>query len=577
MLAWMAALSLGWLALSSPLDTTWNWLFAGCVVTAVAVAIVLVGRRARARRDAAAAVLAAIDASLAALPGDIRSNTALVLVLGDSPDTLTRAFGDAVVRITDAAIWVRIDASDRLAEVAAVLKQWRLGQGPEAVACLVSADQAEVSSTVSPAPSPALSPAMATTLWQWRSTIGAASRAVGYPLPACLAIQTAEADGPSDDCPWFQIATTPQGGDMLDALALQLASYAAQVQPADRAARMYRGARLAALARWTIDTVLPALQQDQPDRRHAGPPLSLWACAVIATAGAPVAGSRLTMYVTRQTSLAPQTRDGRRAAFPLPDALARGLAVRHAQSVLPRALAHGFAWLCVAFCAAAAASAWQNRALVARVMADMAHYETLTVERDAARRDALAVLRRDREELDRHARNGVPVRLALGFYRGGTLREPLARLIDGYQPPPPPPATIELDSLSLFRSGSATLNPGSNRVLIGALDMIKAHPDKRVLVAGHTDSTGNAQANVRLSEARAASVRDWLADAAALPLTHFAVQGYGATRPKASNDTVAGRAANRRVEITLVPDCRDARGGDPATPGHPACSFPSKE
>ncbi|MNW07669.1 Outer membrane porin F precursor [compost metagenome] len=70
------------------------------------------------------------------------------------------------------------------------------------------------------------------------------------------------------------------------------------------------------------------------------------------------------------------------------------------------------------------------------------------------------------------------------------------------------------------------------------------------------------------------SVRNWLADAAGLPLTHFATQGYGDTRPKADNDTEAGRAANRRVEITLVPDCRD---GDRVTSGQSACSFQQKE
>lgn len=105
--------------------------------------------------------------------------------------------------------------------------------------------------------------------------------------------------------------------------------------------------------------------------------------------------------------------------------------------------------------------------------------------------------------------------------------------------------------------------------------MIEAHPDKRVLVAGHTDAIGHPAANQKLSEARAASVRDWLADAADLPVTRFAIQGYGDTRPKVPNDTEAGRAANRRVEITLVPDCRDR--AQPAIPGHPACSFQQKE
>ena len=222
---------------------------------------------------------------------------------------------------------------------------------------------------------------------------------------------------------------------------------------------------------------------------------------------------------------------------------------------------HGFAWLALATCAAAAASAWQNREPVARVTGDMNRYRAISSDHDAARVDALLALKRDRDELERYRRNGVPPRLGLGFYRGGMLQGPLDSLIASYQPPAPPPSTIELNSLSLFRSGSAVLNPGSNRALIAVLEMIKAHPDKRVLVAGHTDSIGRPRSNLRLSEARAASVRDWLADAAGLPVTHFAIQGYGDPRPKTSNDTEEGRAANRRVEITLVPDCRDDRRG----------------
>jgi len=49
-------------------------------------------------------------------------------------------------------------------------------------------------------------------------------------------------------------------------------------------------------------------------------------------------------------------------------------------------------------------------------------------------------------------------------------------------------------------------------------------------------------------------VRDWLIEASGIPATQFAIQGYGDTRPVADNTTGAGRAKNRRVEITLVPD-----------------------
>jgi len=84
--------------------------------------------------------------------------------------------------------------------------------------------------------------------------------------------------------------------------------------------------------------------------------------------------------------------------------------------------------------------------------------------------------------------------------------------------------------------------------------MIKMHPDKRILVAGHTDNVGTPQSNLNLSTARAEAVRDWLTDASGIAATQFAIQGYGDTRPIASNETPDGRAKNRRVEITLVPD-----------------------
>jgi outer membrane protein OmpA-like peptidoglycan-associated protein len=290
---------------------------------------------------------------------------------------------------------------------------------------------------------------------------------------------------------------------------------------------------------------------------------------VTATEGRPAPDSLYARFVSTATGLQLASTDGIRVSYALPEPLIRGITPQTAQPVLPRALAHAFVWLGVCFCAAAAASAWQNRALVERVTDHMARYRAISPTQDAARIDALNAVKRDRDELDRYARSGVPPRLGLGFYRGAAVLPVANALIASYEPPPVAPSTVELDSLALFRSGSATLNRGSNRALVDGLELIKAHPNKRVLVAGHTDSVGSARSNLQLSEARAASVRDWLADASGIPLPQFAIQGYGDTRPKASNDTEAGRAANRRVEITLVPDCRD----DSSTQGHPACSF----
>jgi len=563
---WIAALALAWLALSSPWTTAWNLLLAGIVVVLAVTAITVATRRMRARQRTAQAVLTAIDASLESLPGDIARNTPLVLALGEPTGVLPLAFGGALVKITETAIWVRVDEADRLAHVADALKRWREGQGPDAVACLVSAEQVRESGSLDAA------------LQRWRTAIGEASRAIGYPLPVCLAVYAEETAGPADDCPWFGVSGyVPADAELCAQLADRLVWYPLGAVPADRTAHMHRAARLDALMRWTARALLPVLRDDGQHRTRIGRPVHVAAVGAIAVAGAPEPDSLHARFVSQITGLTPAAQANRRASYPLPNPLIQGVAMQPAQRVLPRALAHGFAWLALAFCAAAAASAWQNRALVTRVVSDIDRYRAIDPELDAARVDALQTLKRDRDELEHYQRNGVPPRLGLGFYRGTALLDPLHGLIASYRPPPPPPSTIELDSLALFKSGSAVLNPGSNRVMIGALEMIKAYPDKRVLVAGHTDAVGNARANLRLSEARAASVRDWLVDAAGLPVSHFAVQGYGDTRPKAPNDTEAGRAANRRVEITLVPDCRDDSRGGQATSGHLACSFQSKE
>jgi outer membrane protein OmpA-like peptidoglycan-associated protein len=112
---------------------------------------------------------------------------------------------------------------------------------------------------------------------------------------------------------------------------------------------------------------------------------------------------------------------------------------------------------------------------------------------------------------------------------------------------------VRLDALSLFDTGQYALKPGSLKMLVNALVDIKAKPGWLIVVAGHTDITGDAKANQILSLKRAESLRDWMLSTSDVSPTCFAVQGYGATRPIATNDTSEGRAANRRVEISLVP------------------------
>lgn len=567
---WVALLAIVWLVVCSPWSIGWNVGAGVAVVLCMAVAMVIATRHALARTEATQPVLRKIDGALSALPADIKRNTPLVLVASTTETLLQHAFRSGAVRVTDTAIWVRVSDPARLPYLADSLKRWREGQGPDAVALLVDADAANDQAT------------FMGVLRRWRSSVGEASRAVGYPVPACVAVYANERRPTSDECPWFGVSGS--SGIVLatlsETIATRLAAYAGMAIPEEREARTHRAARLDAAAQWTSAVVLPILTDEQRGTRA----MNICAVGLLAVAGYPAHDSLLAKYLSGITALrlpvnqpdaAPEG-TGNAARYPLPESLIRGIAAQPVRRPLARALAHGFLALVALFCAAAAASAWQNRNLVERVNNDMARYRAIPANMDAARVDALGAVKRDRDKLNSYASDGVPPRLGLGFYRAAPLLPVVNELIAGYQPPEPPASMIELSSLSLFKSGSAVLNPGSNRVLVSALELIKAHPSKRVLIAGHTDSVGDPRSNQLLSEARAGSVRDWLADASGISPTRFAIQGYGDTRPKASNQTEAGRAANRRVEITLVPDCRDDRKNGTPPEGHEgnvACSF----
>ena len=127
------------------------------------------------------------------------------------------------------------------------------------------------------------------------------------------------------------------------------------------------------------------------------------------------------------------------------------------------------------------------------------------------------------------------------------------------------PQAVRLDSLSRLESGKAALRAGSDKILINALVGIKARPGWLIVVAGHTDSTGNPRLNQALSLQRAGAVRDWMRDTGDVPESCFAVQGYGQDRPFATNESAEGRALNRRVEISLVPQADACRVPDAQT------------
>ncbi|MED9091491.1 OmpA family protein [Escherichia marmotae] len=183
--------------------------------------------------------------------------------------------------------------------------------------------------------------------------------------------------------------------------------------------------------------------------------------------------------------------------------------------------------------------------------------------------------------LDDWQQRGEPVRYRFGLYQGQRLIPAVEAVVNDQVLPPSlspsslpvikkivqGPKTIRLDSMSLFDSGKSALKAGSTKMLVNSLVGVKAMPGWLIVVAGHTDNTGNAQRNQTLSQKRAEAVRDWMHDTGDVPESCFAVQGYGESRPLATNDTPEGRALNRRVEISLVSQANACQ-----MPGHTLAS-----
>lgn len=107
--------------------------------------------------------------------------------------------------------------------------------------------------------------------------------------------------------------------------------------------------------------------------------------------------------------------------------------------------------------------------------------------------------------------------------------------------------TITLENIQ-FEFNSAKLTPAATTSLNKVVKALNSQPDSRVEVAGHSDSRGNDAYNLRLSDQRANSVRQYLVDRG-IAASRITAKGYGEEQPVAGNDTEAGRAENRRVEL----------------------------
>lgn len=516
-------------------------------------------------------VLAALGAATADIPLRLRTRMPLVLVTGDDlPALFDRHSGQRFVHVGDGAIWLRVDRPQDLPRMAVAVKQWRDGRAPDGVVLSVAPARYTDEDVLSQA------------LRVVRQATADAARLLGSrPLPGYVAVYqrlapeairgVARERVPGHAAMTSTDVWTPQWYGVSSAIHTVNARHFGTViraagnearRVADSSAPATRAAALASITGWTQRVVLHALV----DQRQPATPWVLHGVGWIDCG--PVYGPECPWEsdVQMQTGVTRARGPASPMPWPLPQPLIRTMPQRFWMSPRIVALAHALVLLACAAAVAFFFSIRHNQALLNRIGEDLGRYSTIPASHDAAKRDALRTLVADRNELERYGRTGAPLSLSFGLYRGARIIAPLNEAIASYQPPPPPPAVVTLDGMSLFDSGRAQLKDGSTRVMVNALEMIKAHPGKRILVAGHTDNVGNPDSNLKLSTGRAEAVRNWLIEASGIPATQFAIQGYGDTRPLADNDTETGRAKNRRVEITLVPDSQQAPARSPAAP-----------
>lgn len=113
---------------------------------------------------------------------------------------------------------------------------------------------------------------------------------------------------------------------------------------------------------------------------------------------------------------------------------------------------------------------------------------------------------------------------------------------------------VALQGDVLFDIDSAVIRSDARPILAQLAELVRLMDVDEVIIAGHTDTTGNADYNLHLSRQRANAVSDYLRERGALSKVNVLVQGLGEKQPVATNETAEGRQQNRRVEITLQED-----------------------
>jgi outer membrane protein OmpA-like peptidoglycan-associated protein len=105
-----------------------------------------------------------------------------------------------------------------------------------------------------------------------------------------------------------------------------------------------------------------------------------------------------------------------------------------------------------------------------------------------------------------------------------------------------------------FDSGASAIKQGSFDLLGKVEKAIDIFPRSELVIEGHTDSHGGDELNQKLSQERAEALQQYMINAMRIPSYRVIATGYGETNPVANNETAAGRAKNRRIDIVIKPN-----------------------
>ncbi|MDH4581504.1 OmpA family protein [Pseudomonas sp. BN415] len=491
--------------------------------------------------------LSALDSAIPLPAADFRQP--LVLVCGDGlPGLFDGSAEGAVLRTTSQGCYLRVEGLEWLPlRVGSVLAHRPHWVGQLAVLLVINPNEHDDAS------------ALEGRIQAFRHQLALARRQ-GAALPL---LQVTYLQRHQTDTPWFCWTSGAQQPDVLEAGArISLGGWQRRREDLPlSAARLRTSVVLDSAAGWLNRHVLARFAN------RGEPAVVAHGVMLVPALPRSLPGNLWQQWLHDRTALREIDVPAASTKLPLPDALLPLLPIQVRSSPLRRAGAIALWLSTVAILVAMVGSTWQNSQLVRRVSDDLQRYLAIpyVASRNqpefALREAAMSVLRADAVRLDGYYRYGEPLWLGMGLYQGERLRRELLAAITGHRLPPDAPAQatdlpepLRLDSLSLFNVGSATLRPESTKLLINALVGIRAQPGWLIVIAGHTDATGSAEQNLQLSRARASAVRDWMQRMGDIPDSCFAVQGFGASQPIASNDTEIGRATNRRVDIRLVPE-----------------------